>query len=478
MKIKRRVRKVLYAGLFLFIFSASGCNIIKEGESKMTDAKITESVKRIEEFPSQGIITPGMSSEMLSYEFWTSKLSEGNKIIMDITAINSYNEQTIKKVDAVYSLERYKESLNRNELSEFIKEYRFTEKMKFDDKGVALKKEFLDSIMKNTNLDSITDDNKIRYGVSIKKLSVRTFPTEVGAYDNAYSTELDRFQETACPPCEAVLILHESSDRKWFFIQMYNYRGWVKTEGIALSKDKKTVFDYINSENFLMVTGNHISLEEPLNSEANKVFMMGNKLPLAANQEKVKDGKSYHVVKLPVRTKEGYLKFTEGFIARTKDAIEGYLPYTRENIIKQAFKLQGEKYDWGNKFSGRDCSSFIADIYKTFGFLLPRNAGEQESGYGKLYKFSSGDSIEKRNKLMDEVKPGAAIFLPGHVTMYIGKHNGVHYMIHDFLAYGKKEDNKYVSVPVSAVAVTSTLLTVTSGTPYIQRFNSIVQFEH
>ncbi len=478
MKIHRRLSKFICGGLFLFVISASGCNSLKEEESKMTDAKISETVKRIEVFPSEGIVTPGISSEMLNYEFWTSKLTEGKKLIMDLPAIQSFNEQTIQKGNTVYDLQQYKESLSKPELSKYIKEYSFTEKMKYDDKGMPLKKDFLDSLVKNTNLDGIKDDNKIRYGISLKKISVRTFPTDIGAYDNSNSTQLDRFQETSCPPCEAVLILHESRDKKWYFIQMYNYRGWVKADGIALSKDKKTVFDYINTEKFIIITGNSISLDNALNSEVNNIFSMGNKLPIHDKQEVIKEGKIYYPVKLPIKSKDGYLDFTEGYIAKSMDAVKGYLPYTRENIIKQAFKIQGEKYDWGNKFNGRDCSSFIADIYRAFGIILPRNAGEQESGYGKLYKFAAGDSSEKRNKILDEVKPGAAIFLPGHVTMYIGKHNGEHYMIHDFLAYGKKEDNKYVEVPVSAVAVTSTMLTVTSGVPYIHRFNSIVQFEH
>ncbi len=110
--------------------------------------------------------------------------------------------------------------------------------------------------------------------------------------------------------------------------------------------------------------------------------------------------------------------------------------------------------------------------------MLPRNAGDQEVGYGKHYRFTKEDSIEKRNKILDSIKPGAAIFMPGHVTMYIGKIDGVHYMIHDFLAYSKKDGDKVISVPVSAVAVTSTLLTVSAGTPYIQKFNTVVQFEN
>jgi hypothetical protein len=476
MKFLHRYKKAYTAIILIsFTFSFSGCTIFNKGESKMADAKIN---KRIEEFPVKGPLTPGMKAEMLQYEFWTSRLIDGSKLIMNINAIEKFNEETIRKADTVYRLQEYKESLSQKELTDIIKLYKFTDKMKVDDKGTALKKDFLDALIKNTNLEAIKDKNKIRYGMSSKKLQVRSFPTETGAYESSAS-ELDRFQETGCEPCEAVLILHESKDKKWYFIQMYNYRGWVKADGIAIAKDKNILFDYINSESFVVVTGNHVGIESNDNTEVNKNFNMGNKIALAT-QGKLFDkyNKQYYIVKLPIKTKEGYLDFSEALIARSRDLVEGYLPYTRENIIKQAFKLQGEKYDWGNKFDGRDCSSFIADIYKTFGIILPRNAGDQESGYGKQYKFSQGDSIEKRNKILDNVKPGAAIFLSGHVTMYLGKVDEVHYMIHDFLAYGRKDGEKYVSVPVTAVAVTSTLLTVTSGTPYIQKFNTAVQFEN
>jgi hypothetical protein len=464
--------------VLVYLASSTGCGILNKGESAMTNAKI---INRIEEFPGTGPLTPGMKEEMLRYEFWASRLSEASKVIMDKDSVKAFNEETVRKSDTVYNLQDYKESLSKKELTDMIKQYKFTEKMKVDDDGKALKKEFLDSLTKNTNLEAVKEQNKIRYGMSIKKLQVRTFPTEAGAYETSNSN-LDRFQETGCEPCEAILILHESKDKKWYFIQMYNYRGWVKAEGITLAKDKDTVLSYVNSQSFAVVTGNHVSLENieaDISMEANRIFNMGNKIALA-DEGKLFDkyNKQYYVVKLPVKTKEGYLEFTEGIIAKNKDIVEGYLPFTRENILKQAFKLQGEKYDWGNKFAGRDCSSFVADIYKTFGLLLPRNAGDQASGHGKHYTFVKGDSLEKRNKILDSLKPGAAIFMPGHVTMYIGKVDGVHYMIHDFLAYGKKEGDKYVSVPVSAVAVTSTQLTVASGTPYIQTFNSAVQFEN
>jgi cell wall-associated NlpC family hydrolase len=206
---------------------------------------------------------------------------------------------------------------------------------------------------------------------------------------------------------------------------------------------------------------------------------MGDRIPVILGGELFnKYEKENYVIKLPVRTDEGRLQFKNALIAKSKDAVYGYLPYTRENIIKEAFKLQGDRYDWGNKYNGRDCSSFIANIYKTFGFLLPRNADEQEMSIGKQYKFLSTDTIETRNKILDNVKPGAAIFKPGHVMMYLGKADGVHYMIHDFTSYGKKQGNQYVSTPVFSVGVTSTTLTLSTGDPYIQTFTSALQMEN
>jgi hypothetical protein len=75
------------------------------------------------------------------------------------------------------------------------------------------------------------------------------------------------------------------------------------------------------------------------------------------------------------------------------------------------------------------------------------------------------------------VKPGAAIFMPGHVMMYIGKDEGVHYMIHCFSGYGEKVGEEYKAVPVNEMAVTSTLLRTSSGNLFISKFSSLLQYE-
>lgn len=69
------------------------------------------------------------------------------------------------------------------------------------------------------------------------------------------------------------------------------------------------------------------------------------------------------------------------------------------------------------------------------------------------------------------------MYSPGHVMMYLGKDEGVHYMIHDFTYYGQKQGEQYIRIPICAVAVTSTLLSTPSGIPYIEKFTSIIEFE-
>jgi hypothetical protein len=108
---------------------------------------------------------------------------------------------------------------------------------------------------------------------------------------------------------------------------------------------------------------------------------------------------------------------------------------------------------------------------------LPRNGNEQEEGCGISYRFNENSTIEERKQIFDKVLPGAGIFMPGHVMMYIGCDNGTHYMIHCFYGYGEKVGLEYKFKAVNEVAVTSTLLATSSGNPFINRFTSLLQME-
>jgi cell wall-associated NlpC family hydrolase len=137
----------------------------------------------------------------------------------------------------------------------------------------------------------------------------------------------------------------------------------------------------------------------------------------------------------------------------------GYLPYTRQNLLRQSFKFLGERYGWGHSYNARDCSGFVSDVYKTFGILLPRNSGDQGlSAIGSNLRFDRATLAEARVESLQSLEVGDLIYMPGHVMMYLGEVNGEPYVIHDVhgLSYDTA-DGEYSSGVLSGVSVTPLL---------------------
>jgi len=489
------VKKITLALVVSFVTSSFyGCsltnylpkdeqNIQKDSKEPSKETASNAVVKETEKKQFvKGRVLPGSLEGMNDENYWIDKLKDPKTEIMTMEQIEKFNSEIIKKVPVIYDLHNYKDSVGKNELAGDINFYTIPQKAMYDSKGTAINDSFYNKVKANCNLSAIKENNAVSFGIVVRKTNLRTFPTDEGIYDSSTAREIDRFQESSAEPCEPVVILHSSLDKKWFFIQMYNYRAWIKSEDIAIAKDKKEFLDFIDNKSFLVVTGNHVRTQfNPYNKDISQVeFGMGTRVPLVENSPEYINNHSTagnHVVKLPTRDDKGLLQFKNALLSMKEDVNIGFLPYTRENIIKEAFKQLGDRYDWGNKYSGRDCSGFIASVYNTFGIKLPRNSDEQEKGAGTIYKLSSGDSLEKRNAVLDKAKPGAVIFMKGHEMMYLGKVDGQHFIIHDFVGYGKKESTTYTFVPVYEVAVTSTEIPLSSGQSYIKGFTSVLQIE-
>ncbi|NLZ47184.1 MAG: glycoside hydrolase [Clostridiales bacterium] len=417
----------------------------------------------------QGILTPNVNKEQITSSYWTS-IYDDNEILLTKDQIDKVNSYIVDNVDTVYDLSKYPDSIKGSHLLAMINEYKLPNKTMYDYKGASLTKDFYNSISENTNKSSIKEDNKVGWGITVKKSSIRSFPTDVSVYSSSSNQTLDRFQETGINPCEIVIILHESTDKDWYFVQSYNYRGWIKSSDVAISENKDTVINYMNSNKFIIVTAANLKLNyDNLEFE----FMMGSKIPLAEKSNASSD----YLVKLPIKNSEGKLEFIEKKIANTIDVHLGYLPYTAYNVITEAFKFQGYPYDWGDKFSGRDCSSFTSSVYRTFGIYLPRNTDEQEISSNNFIKFTSGQSYNERIKILENLKPGALFFMPDHTMMYLGKVGDKHYMIHAFLGYGINSNGTIKFQSVYQVAVTTVDLLNSKGIPYINEFTSVIQFK-
>ena len=78
------------------------------------------------------------------------------------------------------------------------------------------------------------------------------------------------------------------------------------------------------------------------------------------------------------------------------------------SVVDFATQFVGNPYVWGGTSltEGADCSGFVQQIYKTFGYNLPRVA-EDQSQYGTKIP-------------VEDAQPGDLILYEGHVGLYIG----------------------------------------------------------
>src|SRR5690606_37841804 len=138
---------------------------------------------------------------------------------------------------------------------------------------------------------------------------------------------------------------------------------------------------------------------------------------------------------------------------------EGYLPLTKANLVRQAFKFLGERYGWGHRYNGRDCSGFVSEVLRSFGLVIPRNTGAQASSPalgGTVVEPGMGH--EERLRLLAQAGVGDLLYVPGHVMMVIGRVDGATWVIHDAASVSMvADDGQLVRYPVNGVVVTPLL---------------------
>lgn len=416
---------------------------------------------KVAESKKKNINISNITDNMKKSSFWINKLENPKELIMNKEEIMDYNKEVIDSVHTVHYLETYPTTVEGNNLKTYIETYNIPNYTPYDEYGKIHDMVFFNTILDNRNLNDIGKENTVKYGLTISRSEMRSVPTEEEIHINKNDT-FDMLQETAVEACEPVVILHESLDKQWYFVQAYNYMGWIKKGNIAESS-KEDIFKFVSQEDFVVVLEDFIKLN--FDNREFKYFM-GTKIPIG---NKIGDDIR---LKVPTRKQDGTLEIREVFLENGAEVSQGYLPYTRENILKQIFKLYGTYYEWGDKNNGRDCSSTMLSVYKVFGIRLPRNTDEQEISPGKVIRFNYEDSTSGRYALLENLKVGNLIFMNGHVVMYIGEDNGKHYIIHNFA--GIKDG---VNKEVLSVAVTTADMRTFSGASYIDLYTTALNIE-
>jgi hypothetical protein len=444
---------------------------------------------------------PDVREEMLNAEFWLKE--DDYKIIMNEEEIENFNFSTYQraikfdKEEVFLDLEKYPEELRKKRIREIMeienKAFELKQKKYYNRQGVQLSDKQKKLIIENSNPDylenEVESDKKISFAVLVKRSSIKKYPTNIFLALDEISRDLDINQLTALSVGTPCAVLAESKDQNWLFIQAKLYKGWVKKSSTAAAKNKEEALSYLKNERFLVVTESRIETEpNPFDRDiSNVVFQMGDKVPLLKNEEipvsipesnpQAQSAEGCYAVWLPTRKKDGTLKLKKALIARSNDLNEGFLNYSRANIIKQAFKLLGERYGWGGLFNRRDCSRFIMDIYRTVGIELPRDSGSAQQKIAAGKRIEIKGELEARKMGLSQLEAGDPIYMKGHVVLYLGKSESKHYLIHSASGYSKKVNSENFPVTVHGVFVMKAeqLMKEGNGT-YLEAFNLARKF--
>lgn len=435
--------------------------------------------------PADGppLAVPGLVEAQLSPDHWIAALDAPDRLLLDRTQIAQQNTRMARD-PSIHDLEALPPRLAGARVSEWVEALSTPPtRTLYGAQGDPVGADALAGIRANLALDSIPASQPTRYGMVVHRADLRTFPTRLRVFHSPGDSDIDRFQESALFPGDPVVITHESADGQWYFVLSQRYAAWIEKQHVAEGA-KDAVFDWGRRAPFLVVTGATAhTVFTPENPRISMLQLeMGVRLPVLDDWPPTDpvNGQlpaAHRVVELPVREPDGALAFEPALIPRSADVADDYLPLTRSNLIRQAFKFLGERYGWGHSYNARDCSGFVSEIYRSFGILLPRNTGAQATAAAlNRQAFGAEDDHATRLAALARAHVGDLIYFPGHVMMVIGHVDGEPFVIHDTAGMNWLPDpaDGMVRLDLNGVVVTPVLPMLSSdGTPVIDRITSI-----
>ncbi len=390
--------------------------IIMSGCSKQPDIKDPAKSPEVTALPIATSTAASTPVPVLTREDdWIKATKDGDKLILSFDQINQYNSDLDKKSTALTDIIDLPLSYDKSVIEKYISSGYIPSLPKYDN-GKEITAEMLNEIKSNRNISNL-QQSKTYYGVIVYRANLRSLPTNITFHDTAADEYYDRIQETELYTGMPVLVLNSSKDNNYYFIQSYHYMGWVKSDAVAITDNKTEWLSFAKPDSFITVISSLIDV-------GNK----GAKADMGCIFPLINESKDSYRVNIPERNSDGSLSFTETDVNK-KDANIGYLPYTKNNFYKQVFKYEGTAYGWGGMNDGVDCSGFVVSVFRSFGFMFPRNTSQQNGIIGVSTKLEGLDKQQILDSMKDINTP-ACIFKKGHVMIYLGELDGIQYVIH------------------------------------------------
>ena len=377
-----------------------------------------------------------VTGEKATAGYWISHTPGADKVLLSPEQINAQNKDMALRDTTLPDLAAFPETLSGTDVRQHImaamQDY-WVDTLPEEYAGMELLTlEQWQKVRANCNISNLPQTVECQYAVTVSRINMRLLPTLEGWYGEPGDVNYDDLQATVLDPAEPVAVLHKSLDGKFAFVQAGDYQGWVRDSQLAYC-DREDWLRYVNPDRVAVVTANRKYLDAGDNVQ---FYQLGASIPVGKVQGETGNLAIANLgLLLPNRDGQGRLVI-ENIPAEYDETLhDGYLPCTRANFIRMAFKCLGDEYGWGGQNNSVDCSSFVQDVYHTMGLNIPRDADHQELALLKQMKLEGLD-MTARYQQVKQAEPGDLLFKPGHVMMYLGKdEKGTPMVIHSASSY-------------------------------------------
>ncbi len=276
------------------------------------------------------------------------------------------------------------------------------------------------------NADEGSYPSRVEKALTVVRTSLRGMPTDLPRFAHpekpGQGFPFDLTQTTALPPGMPVLLTHLTRDGAWAYAETALAAGWIPARDVAVADEH--VRERYRTGRYAAILRDGV----PLRDAAGRLIALADLGAVFPVQEVRSDGSL--LVLVPARTPDGTVLLT-ACAASPADAAIKPLPLTPGRLAALGNPVLEQPYGWGGLFGNRDCSALMRDLFIPFGIWLPRNSAAQAKAW-TYTDFGDVSASAKEQRILAEGVPFATLlWLPGHIALYVGEHNGKAAMLHN-----------------------------------------------
>jgi hypothetical protein len=381
--------------------------------------------------------------------FWIHAHANASQVILNAKQISSLNKNIQEDLVLTKDVFNVLPGFNADQLTQgFLRTiHELSQKDYFTASGARDSAPYLDHARLNMYISGVVAGMVPRYGLVVHYADVRFLPSDVPLYESAGDVDFDQMQNSSLDVGTPVAILHQSLDKKWYYVLSPIADGWVQADRVAIG-DVKRIKDYVNAQDFVVAVAAKADIFlNDAKTVHHDYVRMGTRLPF------IQDEEGHKRVQIPTLDHDHKLFIVNSFV-HADEFHPGYLPYTPQNILTQAFKMINQPYGWGGMNGEQDCSAFLVEVFGTVGIILPRDSKNQAQVGKVLAAFKPNQKEEERLKSFEEATGGKTVLsMKGHIMLYLGSIEKRPYAIHSVWAYRERDGDRDVPKVINRVVV-------------------------